>query len=194
MAEHQSVSIYTELTPNPQTMKFVTNKMLYRGKSIDFPEEADALPSPMAQELFAFPFVKAVFIANNFVTVTKTVETQWEEISPFIRQFLKEYLEGGKKIINEGLVVKRMEEETEQSSDKDVVSRIKRVLKNYVQPAVEMDGGAIKYLDFQDGIVKLLLQGSCSGCPSSMITLKVGIEGIMKRMVPEVKEVVAEEG
>ncbi|HET8574508.1 MAG TPA: NifU family protein [Edaphocola sp.] len=189
------VSIYTEMTPNPETMKFVANKLLYPGKSIDFPEEADAFPSPLAQELFGFPFVKGVFIASNFVTLTKTQETQWEEITPFIRQFLKEYLESDKAVINEDQVREKQENKNLVSSDDtDVVKRIKEMLENYVKPAVEMDGGAIQYLDYENGTVKLMLQGSCSGCPSSMITLKAGIEGMMKRMIPEVKEVVAEVG
>lgn len=189
------VSIYTEMTPNPETMKFVANKLLYPGKSIDFPEEVDAFPSPLAQELFGFPFVKGVFIASNFVTLTKTQETQWEEITPFIRQFLKEYLESDKAVINEEQVREKQENKNLVSSDDtDVVKRIKEMLENYVKPAVEMDGGAIQYLDYENGRVKLMLQGSCSGCPSSMITLKAGIEGMMKRMIPEVKEVVAEVG
>lgn len=187
------ISIYTEMTPNPETMKFVANKLLYPGKSIDFPEEKDATPSPLAQALFAFPFVKGVFIASNFVTLTKTAETEWVEVIPTIRQFLKSYLEEGKEVINEALVPqKEAGEEKFSDADTDVVTRIKEMLENYVKPAVEMDGGAITFIGFDDGIVKLALQGSCSGCPSSMVTLKSGIEGMMKRMIPEVKEVVAE--
>lgn len=187
------ISIYTEMTPNPETMKFVANKLLYPGKSIDFPEEKDAAPSPLAQALFAFPFVKGVFIASNFVTLTKTTDAEWVEVIPTIRQFLKSYLEDGKEVINETLVPqKEAGEEQFSDADTDVVTRIKEMLENYVKPAVEMDGGAITFIGFDDGIVKLALQGSCSGCPSSMVTLKSGIEGMMKRMIPEVKEVVAE--
>lgn len=188
------VSIYTEMTPNPETMKFVANKLLYPGKSIDFPEEKEATPSPLAQELFVFPFVKGVFIASNFVTLTKTADTLWEEVIPNIRQFLKEYLEAGKAVIHEDLVQQPEETGTFSENDTEVVKRIKEMLENYVKPAVEMDGGAISFVDYQEGTVKLMLQGSCSGCPSSMITLKSGIEGMMKRMIPEVKEVVAEIG
>lgn len=187
------ISIYTEMTPNPETMKFVANKLLYPGKSIDFPEEKDTAPSALAQALFAFPFVRGVFIASNFVTLTKTADTEWVEVIPTIRQFLKTYLEEGKEIINEELVPKKEgKEEQFSDADVDVVTRIKEMLENYVKPAVEMDGGAITFIGFDDGIVKLALQGSCSGCPSSMITLKSGIEGMMKRMIPEVKEVIAE--
>ena len=188
------ISIYTEMTPNPETMKFVANKLLYPGKSIDFPEPETATPSPLAAELFSFPFVKSVFIASNFVTLTKTPETDWEDVKPSIRQFLKEYLEEGKLVINEDEVatVAQPSSNIVLSEDGDVVKRIKELLENYVKPAVEMDGGAIQFKKFDEGVVTLMLQGSCSGCPSSMITLKAGIEGMMKRMIPEVTEVVAE--
>ncbi|PSL49323.1 Fe-S cluster biogenesis protein NfuA [Chitinophaga niastensis] len=188
------ISIYTEMTPNPETMKFVANKLLYPGKSIDFPDEASAKPSPLAMELFSFPFIKGVFIMANFITLTKTSETDWNDIIPTVKAFLKEYLEDTRPIINEDEVVitKSTASNEVSADDTDVVKRIKELLENYVKPAVEMDGGAIQFKDYNDGTVTLMLQGSCSGCPSSMITLKAGIEGMMKRMIPEVKEVVAE--
>jgi Thioredoxin-like proteins and domains len=186
------VSIYTEMTPNPETMKFVANKLLYPGKSIDFQDEASAAPSPLAKELFGFPFVKGVFIASNFVTLTKTTETDWNEVIPSLREFLKEYLQDGKTIINEDEIPQKKEEGVHLTENADVVARIKELLENYVKPAVEMDGGAISFKNYKDGVVSLVLQGSCSGCPSSVVTLKSGIEGMMKRMIPEVKEVVAE--
>ena len=187
------ISIYTEMTPNPETMKFVANKLLYPGKIIDFPDVETARPSPLAIELFGFPFIKSVFIASNFVTLTKTVDTDWDDVIPAIRQFLKEYLEEGKPVINEEeIVIVKSEGNTIDADDNDVVKRIKELLENYVKPAVEMDGGAIQFKSYNEGVVNLMLQGSCSGCPSSMITLKAGIESMMKRMIPEVKEVVAE--
>ncbi len=188
------ISIYTEMTPNPETMKFVANKLLYPGKSVDFPDMETAKPSPLATELFGFPFLKSVFIASNFVTLTKTGDTDWEDVIPSIRQFLKEYLEEGKSVINEEelAAVKQESSNDVHADDDDVVKRVKELLENYVKPAVEMDGGAIQFKSYNDGVVNLMLQGSCSGCPSSMITLKAGIEGMMKRMIPEVKEVVAE--
>ncbi len=188
------ISIYTEMTPNPETMKFVANKLLYPGKSVDFPDMETAKPSPLATELFGFPFLKSVFIASNFVTLTKTGDTDWEDVIPSIRLFLKEYLEEGKPVINEEelAAVKQESSNDVHADDDDVVKRVKELLENYVKPAVEMDGGAIQFKSYNDGVVNLMLQGSCSGCPSSMITLKAGIEGMMKRMIPEVKEVVAE--
>jgi Fe-S cluster biogenesis protein NfuA len=188
------ISIYTEMTPNPETMKFVANKLLYPGKSADFQEVESAKPSPLATELFGFPFIKSVFIASNFVTLTKTPDTDWDDVIPSIRQFLKEYLEEGKGVINEEelAAIKQESSNEVEADDDDVVKRVKELLENYVKPAVEMDGGAIQFKSYNDGVVNLMLQGSCSGCPSSMITLKAGIEGMMKRMIPEVKEVVAE--
>lgn len=189
------ISIYTEMTPNPETMKFVANKLLYPGKSVDFQDEETASASPLAIQLFAFPFIKSVFIASNFVTLTKTDETEdWGDVIPSIKQFLKEYLEEGNIIVDEEQLAVRKTKSTNvvHADDHDVVKRIKELLENYVKPAVEMDGGAIQFLSYEDGVVNLAMQGSCSGCPSSMITLKAGIEGMMKRMIPEVTEVVAE--
>jgi Fe-S cluster biogenesis protein NfuA len=188
------ISIYTEMTPNPETMKFVANKLLYPGKSVDFPDMESAKPSPLAMELFGFPFIRAVFIASNFVTLTKTAETDWADVIPSIRQFLKEYLEEGKSVVNEEELANVVQQSSNEvaADDDDVVKRVKELLENYVKPAVEMDGGAIQFKSYNEGVVNLMLQGSCSGCPSSMITLKAGIEGMMKRMIPEVKEVVAE--
>src|SRR5688500_19194791 len=117
------ISIYTEMTPNPETMKFVANKLLYPGKSIDVPDVESAKPSPLATELFGFPFIKAVFIASNFVTLTKTGETDWQDVIPAIRQFLKEYLEEGKVVINEEEVanVKKTSSKEVKNDDEDVV-------------------------------------------------------------------------
>ncbi|MCE2844927.1 MAG: NifU family protein [Chitinophagaceae bacterium] len=188
------VSIYTEMTPNPETMKFVANKLLYPGKSIDISEEAHAIASPLAKELFSFPFIKSVFIASNFITLTKSADTEdWQDVIPTIKTFLKEFLEAGGVVVNEEEVAKFKQEATNtvHADDDDIVKRVKELLENYVKPAVEMDGGAIQFKSYNEGVVNLMLQGSCSGCPSSMVTLKAGIEGMMKRMIPEVKEVVA---
>lgn len=183
----RAVSVYTEMTPNPETLKFVADVILYSG-SADFPDEQSAQASPLASELFVFPFVKGVFIMNNFVTVTKTPEADWLEITPTLREYVKNYLEDGKEVIAADYkpVAASTQDETV------VVAKIKDILENYVKPAVEMDGGAIQFKSYHEGKVNLMLQGSCSGCPSSMITLKAGIEGLLKRMVPEVQEVDAE--
>src|SRR3954469_8627799 len=116
------ISIYTEMTPNPETMKFVANKLLYPGKSIDFPDERTAAPSPLAKELFAFPFIRSVFIASNFVTLSKTSDTDWNDVIPTVREFLKGYLEEGKPVINEEEVQARpADKSAANEDDTDVV-------------------------------------------------------------------------
>ncbi|MGH2644111.1 MAG: NifU family protein [Chitinophagaceae bacterium] len=188
------ISIYTEETPNPGTMKFVVNKLLYPGKSADFPDEGSAAASPLAGELFTFPFVKGVFIASNFVTLTKTPETEWYDVIPSIKTFLREYIEEGRPVVDEDELATQQAESIEPSSgnESEVEKRIKELLKNYVQPAVEMDGGNIRFKHYDRGKLTVMLQGACSGCPSARITLKAGVENMMKRMIPEVREVVAE--
>ncbi len=189
------VSIYTEQTPNPSTMKFVANKLLYPGKSIEISNETMSHLSPLAKEIFSFPFIKSVFIASNFVTLTKSADAEsWEEIIPSLKQFLKNYIENQEIIVNEEAIEAYKQEQVQSNpvEEEDVIQRIKDLLENYVKPAVEMDGGAIEFKSYKDGTVNLLMQGSCSGCPSSTVTLKAGIEGMMKRMIPEVKEVVAD--
>jgi Fe-S cluster biogenesis protein NfuA len=183
------VDVYTEMTPNPETLKFVADISLFSNSAADFPDEASAKDSPLATELFGFPFVKGVFIMNNFVTVTKASEADWMEITPTLRDFIKTYLEDGKEIITADY---KPAGHASQSSEEEVVNKIKEMLDNYVKPAVEMDGGAIQFKSYHEGKVELQLQGSCSGCPSSIITLKAGIEGLLKRMIPEVQEVIAE--
>lgn len=190
------VSIYTEQTPNPENIKFVANMMLYSGKNVDYPNvESVNNTSPLADELFTLPFVRNIFIANNFVTVGKTPEAEWYEIIPQIKEIVKSYLSEGKMIVDDkALFDLKVQEVKEESTGEnaEMIERIKAMLEKYVQPAVEMDGGSIVFKEYNDGIVTLGMQGACAGCPSSTVTLKAGIEGMMKRMIPEVKEVVAE--
>ncbi|MHA8063994.1 NifU family protein [Aquirufa aurantiipilula] len=189
------IHIYTESTPNPQSMKFVFNvELLPDGMSFDYTQPADGLTkeknSPLAVALFGFDFVKRVFITSNFVTLTKAEHVLWEDELFGIKQYLKKYFEEKRPIFSlpESAISESDAEESE------VIAKIKEVLEQYVKPAVESDGGAISFYSFDEesGQVKVLLQGSCSGCPSSIMTLKAGIEALMTRMVPQVKEVVAE--
>lgn len=186
----QPINIYTESNPNPNSLKFVLNFLLLpEGVSRDFPDKVSAKEAPLASELFDFPYVKRVFYMSNFVTVTKAEDVEWAEVKLEIQNYIKSFLEAGKQILTEQDVE---EDHKVQDTDTDLEAKIKGVLDEYIRPAVEMDGGAITFDSFQDGKVKVLLQGACSGCPSSTITLKAGIENLLKRMVPEVQEVEAE--
>jgi Fe-S cluster biogenesis protein NfuA len=191
------IMIYTELSPNPNSMKFVLNfELVPDGLSFDYPTIASTLEeekaSPLATDIFQFPFVRRVFIASNFITITKEDQTEWEDVVYDIKQFLKIFFEqdhsvfAQKTIDKNSLVV--------DVNDSSVVAKIKSTLDQYVRPAVESDGGAINFASFDEitGQVKVYLQGSCSGCPSSTITLKDGIQRLLTTMIPEVKEVIAE--
>jgi len=191
-----TIHIYTESTPNPHSMKFVFNiELLPDGLSFDYEQPADGLTkeksSPLAVALFGFDFVQRVFITSNFITLTKSENIAWEDELFGIKQYLKTYFADKKPVFSlpEGNYA-----DVTESTDSEIITKIKNVLDQYVKPAVESDGGAISFHSFNEetGQVKVILQGSCSGCPSSTITLKAGIETLMTRMVPEVKEVVAE--
>jgi NFU1 iron-sulfur cluster scaffold homolog, mitochondrial len=180
-AAPKNIHIYLESNPNPNSMKFVVNEMLVpEGMSFDFPSYDSAENAPLAKELLGYPFVDRVFYMSNFVTVTKKDGVEWLEIQQKIKEHIKNFLESGKFIIEvNDSEVESTEEETE------TVKKIKTILEEYIRPAVEQDGGAITYHSFNNGIVKVRLAGSCSGCPSSMVTLKAGIENLFKRMMPD---------
>jgi len=195
------VLIYTEQTPNPGTLKFVTNRMLYQGtadfRTADLAEEW----SPLAKALFARDEVDGVYVCNNFITVNKKEDLEWQDIMMELKDFIKNYVEDGGEIIKDGFEAVKVEIEAAQEAaidydekDAEIVVKIKELINTYVKPAVEMDGGNIEFNKYVDGNVYVIMQGSCSGCPSSTVTLKAGIEGMLKRMVPEVKEVIAEMG
>ncbi len=194
------VMLYTEQTPNPESLKFVTNRMLYRGTA-DFREEGLAREwSPLAAALFDQPFVNGVYITNNFVTITKEFNYEWADIMLKLKDFIKKYVEEGSEIIKEGFSAEmeklqaKQDEEQFSGEHGEIAKKIKELIDTYVKPAVEMDGGNIEFKAFDKGKVYVVMQGSCSGCPSSTVTLKSGIEGMLKRMVPEVEEVVQEMG
>ncbi len=195
------IMLYFEDTPNPESLKFVTNRMLWRGTA-DFKEKALAEEwSPIATMLFEQPYCKGVYISNNFVTVTKEFNYEWEDLKYKLKELIKDYIESDGVIIKDGFqeAMDKLEAERGESydyseNDAAIVKKIKELIETYVKPAVEMDGGNIAFKHFDKGIVTVILQGSCSGCPSSTVTLKAGIEGMLKRMVPEVEEVVAEMG
>lgn len=179
-----NINVYTEATPNPATMKFIVNKLLING-SVDYPTKESAEHSTFAKELYKFSFVNGVFFASNFVTVTKTEGSDWNDLEPILKEFVKGAVEAELKIKEDV-----QEELAFEGTDAEI--KIQQILQDYVRPAVEQDGGAIAYKSFNEGVVTVELRGSCSGCPSSTVTLKAGIENLLKRMVPEVQEVVSE--
>jgi len=199
------VTIYAEMTPNPNTMKFVANRMLVpEGVVAEYNEKSEAEnSSSVALALFGFPFVKGVFITRNFITVTKTASIEWEDISYELRIFLSDILKKTTEVISVTPQLKENSlEETVQQAENSIVTpnitseldqKIVDLLDEYVKPAVENDGGAIHFKSFEDGIVTVILKGSCSGCPSATETLKGGVEQLLKSYLKEVKEVVAEE-
>ena len=179
-----NINVYTESTPNPATMKFIVNKLLING-SVDYPTKESAEHSPFAKELYKFSFVNGVFFASNFVTVTKTEGSDWNDLEPIVKEFVKGAVEAEYKV-----QIEEQQEVAFEGTEAEI--KIQQILQDYVRPAVEQDGGAIHYKSFTDGIVTVELRDSCSGCPSSTVTLKAGIENLLKRMVPEVTEVVSE--
>lgn len=190
------ISIYTEVTPNPSTMKFVANKYLSPDQeSVDFKTKSQTIGySQLAAELFDFPFVKGVFVSSNFITITKNDALSWDFVKDELREFIREYLVSGKDVIQKLPEKPIFQPKTFSKNDlnSEVDMAIMNLLDEYVKPAVEGDGGAIEFLNYQDGIVTVALKGACSGCPSSTATLKGGIEQLLKQHIPEIKEVVAE--
>ena len=181
------VTVYAEATPNPESMKFVANKMLLPNDSADFRHADQTDRSALAKALFEMPFVLGVFIMNNFVSITKNNDYEWFDLIPDLRNFFTEWIQDGNEIV----APKR---ELNPEEETAIERKIKQLLEDHVRPAVEMDGGAIDFKSFKDGIVTVEMKGSCSGCPSSTMTLKAGIENLLKRMVPEVVSVEAEAG
>lgn len=184
----QPSTIYVETTPNPAVLKFVSNKLLTK-TSAEFKNIDETAASPLAKELFKFPFVKEIFIDENYISITKYAVTEWDEITAEIRSFIRTYIENGSPIIDESLLQKMPQAEKQQEAYFDALDvtsqRIINILEEYVKPAVQADGGNIAFesYDEDDKRVKVILQGACSGCPSSTFTLKSGIENMLKDML-----------
>jgi len=205
MSENKiATTVYAESTPNPKVMKFVANRAIIQGDSVEFMNIDEAKNSPLAMKLFHFPFVREVFIAKNFVSLTKYDAMEWEDVVMEVREFIREYLAEGGVVVYE--IEEAQEKETTNESVEtvapinqlelgEVETRIVDILDEFVKPAVESDGGNIRFMSYEEGVVSVLLQGACSGCPSSTVTLKQGIENLLKKMLPTlVKEVVAING
>ncbi len=199
-ARQVPVTVYAEMTPNPDVMKFVANKVLNPGAPLDYSSSDDASGSPLAEAVLNFPFVENVFISNNYVSVTKNDKIDWDMVVMETRNFISDYLRDGKEIVKDEALPPHAikEEQLEDKSGDDVKfnvasgeldEKIIDALNEYIRPAVENDGGSIDFVEFKEGTVKVALRGACSGCPSSTVTLKQGIQGLLTRMFPEVKEV-----
>ncbi|ULC59390.1 NifU family protein [Flaviramulus sp. BrNp1-15] len=189
------VTVYAESTPNPAVMKFVANKKivttLFEFTSID-----DAKLSPLATELFHFPFVKSIFIDENYVSITKYDIAEWQDITLELREFIRSYIENGKEVVSPNAAA-TLQKSTEQLDNQfenldDTSKEIVNILEEYVKPAVASDGGNIQFISYNEETknVSVLLQGACSGCPSSTYTLKSGIENMLKQMLPGKVEMV----
>lgn len=184
------ITVYAETTPNPAVLKFACNKLLTK-TPVEFKNIDETAASPLAKELFKFPFVKEVFIDENYVSITKFAVTEWDEITLELRTFIKGFIENGGTVIDESAIVKTDNHQKQQESyfeNLDVTSQqIINIIEEYVKPAVQSDGGNIVFDSFDptEKRVKVILQGACSGCPSSTFTLKNGIENMLKDMLKD---------
>ena len=189
------VTVYGETTPNPSVLKFVANKSLTK-TAVEFKNIDEAKPSPLAVELFKLPYVKEIFIDENYVSITKFEIYSWDEITSELRTFIKQFIENGGTVIKESLIEKpKKEKQTITHFDAlDITSQqIVNILEEYVKPAVQADGGNILFDSYNPDSkqVRVVLQGSCNGCPSSTFTLKNGIENMLKSMLND-NEIVVE--
>ncbi len=188
----QPITVYGETTPNPSALKFVVSRMLTKN-AIEYKNIDETASSPLAKELFKFPYVKEIFIDENYISVTKYDLNSWDEITLELRTFIKQYIENGGIVLDETVVAnaEKQEQIKNEAFDKlDVTSQqIINILEEYVKPAVAADGGNIAFESFDEEskVVKVILQGACSGCPSSTFTLKSGIENMLKSMLNDEK-------
>ncbi|OIQ38109.1 MAG: hypothetical protein BM563_06700 [Bacteroidetes bacterium MedPE-SWsnd-G1] len=191
------IEIYAETTPNPSVMKFVANKMIV-SQTFEFKNIDEAKDSPISVELFKFPFVKEVFISENYISITKYDMAEWSDIGQEIRGFIREYITNGKIIISEKAEPVAEKISNTNAANYDEISlQIISILDEYVKPAVASDGGNIQFASYDEDskTVNVILQGACSGCPSSTITLKNGIETMLKQMIPnKIENVIAING
>ena len=187
------VNIYAEITPNPLVMKFVVDKVINNNNIIEYKSVKEAKDCPLAIELFNFPFIKEIFIAKNYISIYKYDLVEWEDITLEIKDFLRNYIQQGKPLF---INLPRKKPVVKNTVAKHAIdSKIIAILDEHVKPAVEMDGGNIEFHSYKNGVVSLILQGACSGCPSSTITLKSGIEQLLKKLLPnQITDVVAING
>lgn len=184
--------IQTEQTPNPATLKFLPGRAVMESGTLDFRSADDANRSPLAARLFAVDGVAGVFLGPDFISVSKAEQGDWQVLKPLVLGAIMEHFTSGAETVSEGAAADRAEDAATEDDD-EVVVQIKDLLATRVRPAVAQDGGDIIFRSYDEGVVYLHMQGSCSGCPSSTATLKVGIENLLKHFIPEVREVRAVE-
>lgn len=189
MSTENVMTVRTERTPNPNSLKYNLGKVLLPGASANFPTSASAGRSPLAERLFSVPGVVSVFIGSDFITITKDEAKSWGDINGGIAPALEGFFESGEPVLKGAKTAETVAEIGASTADPELVARIKQLLDEKVKPAVAQDGGDITYRGFENGIVYLEMQGSCSGCPSSSATLKSGIETMLRHYCPEVAEV-----
>ncbi|NVO21796.1 NifU family protein [Donghicola sp. C2-DW-16] len=180
--------IQTESTPNPATLKFLPGQAVLEVGTADFPSVEAAAKSPLAKRLFAVSGVSGVFLGNDFVTVTKSDSVEWDHIKPNLLGAIMEHFQSGAPVIDEGETAASGHAD-HSGEDAEIVTQIKELLDTRVRPAVAQDGGDITFHGFDRGVVYLHMQGACAGCPSSTLTLKMGIENLLRHYIPEVTEV-----
>lgn len=180
--------IQTESTPNPATLKFLPGQSVMDMGTADFPSAESASASPLAQRLFAVAGTTGVFLGSDFVTVTKTDDMEWDHIKPALLGAIMEHFQSGAPVLSDGQSGAVAQGDYD-AADKSIVVQIKELLDTRVRPAVAQDGGDITFHGFDRGIVYLHMKGACAGCPSSTLTLKMGIENLLRHYIPEVVEV-----
>ncbi len=193
--KRMNYNIYAESTPNPAVMKFVSNRILI-AENMEILTVEDAKKIPLAASIFNFPFVKGLFISGNFIAITKNADVKWDDIAMQLRIFIADFLNKEGVAVKELKTIKEVEKKTEQETlnFSEMEQKIADILDEYIRPAVESDGGFISLRSFENGVVSVVLKGACSGCPSSSLTLKQGLEGLLKQRFPEqIKDVVAYE-
>lgn len=184
--------IQTETTPNPLTLKFIPEKIVLEKGTLEFKNKDEAKTSPLAKTLFDNDMVKNVFLGKDFITVTKSDKISWEAIKPdILSRIMDFYSLNTEAVDNDTIVESDKAEEKFDEKDLDIVNQIKTLLDEKIKPAVAQDGGDIRFSGFDDGVVFLELRGACAGCPSSTLTLKSGIENMLKYYIPEIKSVEA---
>lgn len=186
MSEKEELQIAAELTPNPNTLKFSLNRKLLETGSKNYPNKFAAVDSPLAAQLFDLGNVDGVMIGTDFVTVTKTQEADWQDAGPYVVKRLREFFDSGTDVFAPGV---KIDAAPTGEGRSEIEKKIIEILDTEVRPAVARDGGDIVFYGYDNGVVKLHLQGACSSCPSSIMTLKFGIENRLKQSIPEIKEV-----